>query len=98
VPDGDEASLYIRPFMIATDSFVGRSSSDKYTFSIFTCPVDAYYKGSVRGKSGASLHALHLVGRDLRKLQATMPARLYPSQLARKEGYDQLIWTDALDP
>lgn len=95
VPDGDEASLYIRPFMIATDSFVGVRSSDKYTFSIFTCPVDAYYKGSVRVKVERHYTRATPGGTGFAKAAGNYAGSLYPSQLARQEGYDQLIWTDA---
>lgn len=96
VPDGDEASLYIRPFMIATDSFVGVRSSDKYTFSIFTCPVGAYYKGSVKVKVERHFTRATPGGTGYAKAAGNYAGSLYPSQLAREEGYDQLIWTDAL--
>ena len=96
VPHGDEASLYIRPFMIATDSFVGVRSSDKYTFSIFTCPVGAYYKGSVKVKVERHFTRATPGGTGYAKAAGNYAGSLYPSQLAREEGYDQLIWTDAL--
>ena len=95
VPDGKEASLYIRPFMIATDSFVGVRSSDKYTFSIFTCPVGAYYKGSVRVKVERHFTRATPGGTGYAKAAGNYAGSLYPSQLAREEGYDQLIWTDS---
>jgi branched-chain amino acid aminotransferase len=96
VPDGNESSLYIRPFMIATDSFVGVRSSDKYTFSIFTCPVGAYYKGSVKVKVERHFTRATPGGTGYAKAAGNYAGSLYPSQLAREEGYDQLIWTDAL--
>jgi len=95
VPDGEEASLYIRPFMIATDSFVGVRASDKYTFSIFTCPVDAYYKGTVKVKVERHFTRATPGGTGYAKAAGNYAGSLYPSQLAQKEGYDQLIWTDA---
>tara|TARA_B100000767_G_C19749833_1_gene530241 strand:- start:663 stop:1760 length:1098 start_codon:yes stop_codon:yes gene_type:complete len=97
VPSGDEASLYVRPFMIATDSFVGVRSSNKYTFSIFTCPVDAYYKGSVRVKVERHFTRATPGGTGYAKAAGNYAGSLYPSELAQKEGYDQLIWTDAVE-
>jgi branched-chain amino acid aminotransferase len=97
VPSGDEASLYVRPFMIATDSFVGVRSSNKYTFSIFTCPVDAYYRGSVRVKVERHFTRATPGGTGYAKAAGNYAGSLYPSELAQKEGYDQLIWTDAVE-
>lgn len=95
VPSGEDASLYIRPFMIATDSYVGVKASDKYAFSIFTCPVGAYYKGSVRVKVERTYTRAAAGGTGYAKAAGNYAGSLYPSQLAREEGYDQLIWTDA---
>ena len=95
VPSGEDASLYIRPFMIATDSYVGVKASDKYAFSIFTCPVGAYYKGSVRVKVERTFTRAAAGGTGYAKAAGNYAGSLYPSMLARHEGYDQLIWTDA---
>ena len=95
VPSGEDASLYIRPFMIATDSYVGVKASDKYAFSIFTCPVGAYYKGSVRVKVERTFTRAAAGGTGYAKAAGNYAGSLYPSMLARHEGYDELIWTDA---
>ena len=50
IPKGDEASLYIRPFMFASDEYIGVRPSDGYRFIIFTCPVRAYYSDPVKVK------------------------------------------------
>jgi branched-chain amino acid aminotransferase len=95
VPSGADSSLYIRPFMIATDSYVGVKASDKYAFSIFTCPVGAYYKGSVKVKVERTYTRAAEGGTGYAKAAGNYAGSLYPSMLARQEGYDQLIWTDA---
>ena len=95
VPAGKESSLYIRPFMIATDSYVGVKASEKYAFSIFTCPVGAYYKGSVKVKVERKFTRAAEGGTGYAKAAGNYAGSLYPSMLARQEGYDQLIWTDA---
>jgi branched-chain amino acid aminotransferase len=95
VPQGEDASLYIRPFMIATDSYVGVKASDKYAFSIFTCPVGAYYKGSIKVKVERKFTRAAAGGTGYAKAAGNYAGSLYPSMLARQEGYDQLIWTDA---
>ena len=50
VPEKTGYSLYIRPFMFATDSFIGIKPSDNYKFIIFTCPVGVYYTTPVNVK------------------------------------------------
>ena len=46
----EESSLYVRPFMFATDEYIGVKPSSTYKFMIFTCPVKKYYSGSVKVK------------------------------------------------
>jgi branched-chain amino acid aminotransferase len=43
VPAGDGRSLYIRPFLIATDDYIGVKPSDSYMFLVIASPVGAYY-------------------------------------------------------
>lgn len=96
VPNGQESALYIRPFMIASDSFVGVRASEKYTFSIFTCPVGAYYQGSIGVKVERHYTRATPGGTGFSKAAGNYAGSLYPSKLAREEGYDQLLWTDAI--
>lgn len=96
VPEGEASSLYIRPFMVATDAYVGVKASDKYAFSIFTCPVGAYYTGNVRVKVERKYTRATPGGTGYAKAAGNYAGSLYPSKLAREEGYDQLLWTDAV--
>jgi branched-chain amino acid aminotransferase len=96
VPDGDGASLYIRPFMIATDSFVGVKPSERYNFSIFTCPVNAYYKDPVKVKVETKYTRAAPGGTGFAKAAGNYAGSLFPSKLAQEQGYDQLLWTDAV--
>ena len=41
IPSKEGYSLYIRPFLFATDEFIGIKPSETYKFMIFTCPVGA---------------------------------------------------------
>ena len=47
VPKNSNHSLYIRPFIFATDPYIGIRPSDSYKFMIFTCPVGDYYNEPV---------------------------------------------------
>jgi branched-chain amino acid aminotransferase len=91
VPGKAGFALYIRPFMIATDDYIGVKPSKKYKFLIFTCPVGAYYSEPLKVKIEQfySRAAEGGIGRT------NYAASLYPAMMANKQGYHQLIWTDA---
>lgn len=95
VPDREGYSLYIRPFMIATDPYVGIKPSDTYKFIIFTCPVGAYYSEPVKVKIETEYSRAVEGGTGFAKAAGNYAGALYPAKLAQEKGYRQLIWTDA---
>lgn len=97
VPDGEGASLYIRPFMIATEVHVGVKPSDEYRFMIFSCPVGPYYKGSVRVKVESKYTRAAPGGTGFAKAAGNYAAALKPTELAKAQGYQQILWTDAVE-
>lgn len=88
-------SLYIRPFMFATDDYVGIRPSEKYKFLIITSPVGAYYSEPVPVKIETYYTRAAQGGVGKAKAAGNYAASLYPAKLAAEEGYRQLIWTDA---
>lgn len=94
VPDIDGTSLYIRPFMFATDEYIGIRTSDTYRFMIITCPVGAYYSKPVKVRIEEHYTRAIKGGTGFAKTAGNYAASLYPAYLAQKDGYDQLIWTD----
>lgn len=95
IPNQDGSSLYVRPFMFASDEYIGMRPSEKYKFVIFTCPVAAYYANPVRVKIETHYVRAAQGGTGAAKTAGNYAASLYPAQLAQKAGYDQLVWTDA---
>ena len=95
VPSSDDASLYIRPFMFATDSHVGVRASHSYRFMIFTCPVGAYYSNPIRVKVETKYTRAATGGTGAAKAAGNYAGALYPTKKASVEGYDQLLWTDS---
>lgn len=92
-----ESSLYIRPFMFGTDEYIGVKPSSTYRFMIFTCPVKKYYSGSVKVKVEEKYARSMPGGTGYAKAAGNYAASLYPAKLAQNEGYDQLLWTDAIE-
>lgn len=96
VPDVDGASLYIRPFLFATDEYVGIRPSESYKLIVFTCPVGTYYSEPVRVKIEREFTRAAKGGVGYAKTAGNYAASLYPARLAQKEGYHQLLWTDGI--
>jgi branched-chain amino acid aminotransferase len=95
VPDRDGSALYIRPFMIATDEYLGVKPSQSYKFMVFTCPVGAYYPEPIKLKIEQHYTRASGGGIGYAKAGANYASSLYPAKLAQQEGHHQLIWTDA---
>jgi branched-chain amino acid aminotransferase len=95
VPEKDGCSLYIRPFMFATDEYVGVSPSTTYKFIIFNCPVGSYYSKPLRVRVETDYIRAAKGGVGFAKNAGNYGGSLYPTVQANKAGYDQIIWTDA---
>lgn len=95
IPYGEGKSLYIRPFLIASDSFLGVRASDSYQFIVITSPTSTYYRGAVSVKIETDFSRAASGGIGAAKAAANYAASLFPAQKAKAEGFDQLIWTDS---
>ncbi|MGS2740517.1 branched-chain amino acid aminotransferase [Sinomicrobium sp. M5D2P17] len=92
---GEGNSLYIRPFVIATEPSVMASPSGQYKFVIICSPAQSYYGGEVRVKIADHYSRSASGGIGYAKAAANYGAQFYPTTLANKEGYQQVIWTDS---
>lgn len=88
-------SLYIRPFVIATEPGVLASPGTTYKFMIICSPAKSYYTGEVRVKFSESYSRAADGGVGFAKAAGNYGAQFYPTNLAKEEGYQQIIWTDA---
>lgn len=95
VQKGADASLYIRPFIIATENCVSASTSNRYKFMIICSPVQAYYQGEVRVVFADKFSRAADGGVGYAKAAGNYAGSFYPAKLAAKEGYQQVVWTDA---
>jgi branched-chain amino acid aminotransferase len=95
IPKGEGESLYIRPHMFAIDEFVGVRPSETYMFVIFTCPVGKYYTNELKVKIEDNYTRAVKGGTGHAKAAGNYGASLYPTQLAKDSGFDQILWTDS---
>ena len=95
VPSKKNNSLYIRPIMFATDPYIGIKPGDKYVFIIICGLAGGYYSEPVNVKIETKFTRAVSGGVGFSKTAANYAAALYPAVEAQKDGFHQLIWTDA---
>lgn len=95
VPSHDGSSLYIRPFMFATEAALGVHPSHSYRFAIITGPVGVYYSKALKLKVETHYSRAAEGGVGFSKNAGNYALSLLPTKLAMDEGFDQLVWTDA---
>ena len=86
IPTSEGASLYIRPYMFATDEYVGIKASDNYKFIIFTCPVQAYYSQPVKVKVAEKFVRAFPGGTGRAKAAGNYAGTLQPVNLADRKS------------
>ncbi len=94
VPNNPKSALYIRPFMFASSKFIKAAPSENYIFAIICSPVSAYYTNDVHVKIEENYTRANSGGTGGVKAAGNYAASFYPASKAKKEGFDQLIWTD----
>jgi branched-chain amino acid aminotransferase len=95
VPGTETGSLYLRPFMIATDEAIGVKISDTYKFVIISCPAGKYYSEPIKVLVETNYYRAVKGGVGFVKAAGNYGRSLYPTKLAQQKGYQQVIWTDS---
>ena len=88
-------SLYIRPFIFASEGSINATEAKEYKFMIICAPASSYYSGEVRVKIEKSFSRAAKGGVGYAKAAGNYAAQFYPTILAKSEGYQQIIWTDS---
>lgn len=100
IPEKEGTALYIRPFILADEPFLGVRSSMHYTFIIILSPVGPYYEGGltptkiyvedkyVRATVGGTGEA---------KCGGNYAAALKAQEEAHEKGYEQILWLDGVE-
>jgi len=97
IPAKDEYSLYIRPFMFATDAALGVKPSDTYKFMILLSPTGPYYAAPMKIYVEEKYTRAAPGGVGFAKNAGNYGGSLKAASEARAQGYDQVLWTDAFE-
>ena len=94
IPQSPGSALYIRPFIFATDPALGVRASNTYKFIVFTGPVGPYYPKPVRILVAQKYVRAFPGGTGFAKAAGNYAATLKPAEMAKKQGFDQILWLD----
>ena len=94
VPSKPGDALYIRPFIFASEARFGVKVSEEYRFVVFTGPVPSLYADPIKVKVETQYIRAAKGGTGFAKCGGNYGASFLPTQNARREGYDQVLWTD----
>ncbi|EFG64585.1 branched-chain amino acid aminotransferase [Streptomyces sp. SPB074] len=100
VPEHGESSLYLRPFMIATEVGLGVRPANEYLFVVIASPAGAYFSGGVQPVSvWLSEDYVRAVkgGTGAAKTGGNYAASLVAQAEAAAKGCDQVVWLDAVE-
>jgi branched-chain amino acid aminotransferase len=97
IPTAEGTSLYIRPFMVATDEFIGVKPAEQFTFMIITSPAGPYYSKPVSIFVQDQYVRAFPGGIGFTKAAGNYGASMYPTMKIKEMGYDQILWTDGFE-
>ncbi|MFE9257266.1 branched-chain amino acid aminotransferase [Streptomyces sp. NPDC006879] len=100
VPSSGEASLYLRPFMFATEVGLGVRPANEFLFVVIASPAGAYFPGGVKPVSvWLSEEYVRAVkgGTGAAKTGGNYAASLVAQAQAAEQGCDQVVWLDAVE-
>lgn len=100
VPSGEDSSLYLRPFMYASEPFLGVRPSAEVEYLVIASPVGPYFAGGVKPVSiwvAEDYHRAGPGGTGAAKCGGNYAASLLPQVEAQQKGFDQVCFLDAVE-
>jgi branched-chain amino acid aminotransferase len=97
IPTADGTALYLRPFMYADEAFIGMRAATKYKFIIFASPSGPFFSKPIKLWAETEYIRAANGGTGEAKAAGNYAAAIRPTEIAKKKGYDQVMWLDARD-
>jgi len=97
IPAKKDHSLYIRPFMFATDQLLGVRPSQTYKFLIILSPTGPYFAKPMKIAVEERYTRAAPGGVGFAKNAGNYGGSLLAATIAQQQGYDQVLWTDAFE-
>ena len=97
IPPKQGSALYLRPFMYASEAFIGMRAATSYKFVIIASPSAPLYSKHIKlWAEKQFIRAAH-GGTGEAKASGNYAAAIRPTELAKANGYDQVLWLDAAE-
>ncbi|MDH2925387.1 branched chain amino acid aminotransferase [Nicoletella semolina] len=95
-PYGTGATLYLRPFVIGVGENIGVRTAPEFIFSVFCCPVGAYFKGGLAPSNFlvSDYDRAAPAGTGAAKVGGNYAASLYPGKIAKERNFSDCIYLD----
>jgi branched-chain amino acid aminotransferase len=97
IPAKENHSLYIRPLMFASDTALGVKPSDTYKFIIILSPTGPYYAEPMKIAVEEKYTRAAPGGVGFAKNAGNYGGSMLAATVAKRNGYDQVLWTDAFE-
>jgi branched-chain amino acid aminotransferase len=97
IPMKEDHSLYIRPFMFSSDELIGVRPSETYKFLIILSPTGPYYSAPMRIYVEEKYVRAAPGGVGFAKAAGNYGGSMLATAEAKKKGYDQVLWMDAIE-
>ncbi|MBC7848995.1 MAG: branched-chain amino acid aminotransferase [Chitinophagaceae bacterium] len=97
IPAYENHSLYIRPFLFSSDEMIGVRPSETYKFMIILSPTGPYYAAPMRIYVEEKYTRAAPGGIGFAKAAGNYAGSMLATAEAKKQGYDQVLWTDAFE-
>ena len=99
IPPGEEGSLYLRPFMFASEAFLGMRMAARYLYIVMASPVGSYFKGAPSVSLWVTREYTRAApgGTGAAKCGGNYSASLVAQAEAVRNGCDQVVFLDAIE-
>ena len=100
VPPMGKGALYVRPLLFGSGAILGVAPAPEYTFLVYVSPVGPYFKGGITPTSlrvSDEFHRAAPGGSGGVKAIGNYAPGMVPSQMAKREGYSEIIYLDAVN-
>ena len=95
IPPQEGSALYLRPFMYATEPFIGMRAATSYHFIIIASPAGPFFTKRIKLYAETTYIRATEGGTGEAKAAGNYAAAIRPTEIAKSKGYDQVLWLDA---
>lgn len=97
IPKKKGSAMYLRPFMYATEHFIGMRAATSYKFLIICSPAGPYFSERIRLFAEKKFIRAAHGGTGEAKAAGNYAAAILPTENAKAKGYNQILWLDAAE-